>query len=125
MQKVDSSFTVPACDISGILLGPQTITFQNLIKKKRIHFVSERYWSFVSIVTINRTYDFQFFNREDVVDFYIAVNEAVANVKPRQLRIMSIKYLRMHLIKMKLEHIAEMQGLSLIQLFKKSLYIRG
>jgi hypothetical protein len=38
---------------------------------------------------------------------------------------MSIKYLRIHLIRMKLEYIAEIQGLSLIQLFKKSLYLKA
>ncbi|CDW73975.1 UNKNOWN [Stylonychia lemnae] len=125
LQKKDISMNIKIKNITGILLGPQTITYQILIKKGRLQRITERYWSFLSIVSAERTYDIQFEKKDELINFYIAINELVSRSNPQFDKIVDRRFLRIHLTRMKLEHIAEMQGLSMIQLFKKSLYIKG
>lgn len=66
--------TIKLKHITGLLIGPQSITFQILIKKKRLEDFSLNYWSYLSIVTEERTYDLQFDAKVEFINFYIAMN---------------------------------------------------
>jgi len=56
----------------------------------------------------------QFEKKNELINFYIAINELIFRAKPLFRKIVDRKFLRIHLTRMKLEHIAELQGLSLI-----------
>lgn len=74
LQKKETDMNIKLKHIIGLLIGPQSITFQILIKKRRLEDLSLKYWSFLSIVTEERTYDLQFDSKVHFIDFYIAMN---------------------------------------------------
>eukprot|EP00347_Sterkiella_histriomuscorum_P006301 403353291 len=107
-QRKESDMKVKLKNINGIVLGPQSITYQILIKKHKLSQLTENFWTYMSIVTDERTYDIQFDTRVELVNFYIGMNHCINKIKPNFPKIVS-----------------EIQGLSLIQLFKKALYMRA
>ena len=67
--------------IKGIIFGSMTITFRqyfNLkITDKELQKTKYDQWRYVSILTDERSYDYIFKNKQDSIDFIIAVNSSI------------------------------------------------
>ena len=106
-QRKESDMKVKIKNINGIVLGPQSITYQILIKKHKLNQLTENFWAYMSIVTDERTYDIQFDTKVELVNFYIGMNHCIHKIKPNFPKIVCRRFLRIHLTRMKLQHIAE------------------
>lgn len=76
--------------------------------------MTEHYWSFISILTDKRTIDLKFPDRKTTMDFYIAINKSVALVIPEFIPVLNSKFIKISFLRLKIEHMAEIEGLSYI-----------
>jgi len=107
----------------GFLLGSNSLTFKMLPEETRDEILLNS-WRFISLITENRTYDFQFEKKRDMVDFIIALNHVTHKVIPQYPEIISRKLLNFMILKQRLLRIAKIchLGKSIKCLLLKSLY---
>lgn len=89
------------------MIGPQSLTFQALLKRRRLKNHILNFQNYITLVTHKRTYDFQFDDKEEVIRFYIAMSECIWRLKPNFLRIVNYKFLQFNFMRLKLEFFAE------------------
>ena len=109
----------------GILMGPVSLTIKSLPEEIKQHFPQS--WHFISLVTNYRTVDLYFEQKQELVDFMIAVNYLTNRINPDYPALISRKLLGIMILKLRLASIAKkcFLGRSIACLLLKSLYLVG
>ena len=109
--------------ISGFMFGPKSVTF-NQIKKTYTEIDADvEEWKYISIFSNdNVSYDFRIRNREQAIDFIVALSDAAINLNPNFFGFTNRKLISWIMIRQKLNKMASLKDLTLHQLFLQAIY---